>query len=78
MPEQQQYPILSLLKTKLPGFEGKLDQVYWQDPVFRQIAREYSECIRKRESEIAKTSKVYAAYTATIRELKDELLEHLK
>ena len=77
MAEQQQYQILSLLKTKFPGLEGKLDRIYWQDPVFRQVAREYGECIRKQELQIGSTGKP-DIYAETIKELKDELMEHLK
>ena len=77
MVEDTRYEILSLLKTEFPGVEVSLDQIYWQDPLFRQIAREYHECIRKQEREIDASSKLYVSYTDTIRELKEELLEHL-
>lgn len=71
------YEILSMLKAEFPGFEQTLDHIYWQDPLFRQIAREYHECIRKQERVIDASSKLYVSYTDTIRELKEELLEHL-
>ena len=77
MTEDKQYQILSLLMTEFPGFEQRLDHIYWHDPLFRQIAREYHECIRKQEREIDASSKLYVSYTDTIRELKEELLEHL-
>lgn len=78
MAEDAGYEILSMLKTKFSGFEQRLDHIYWQDPLFRQIAREYHECIRKQEREIDASSKLYVSYTDTIMELKDELLEHIK
>jgi hypothetical protein len=77
MTENTRYEILSMLKTEFPGLEHRLDYIYWQDPLFRQIAREYHECIRKQERVIDASSKLYMSYTDTIRELKEELLEHL-
>ena len=77
MTENTRYEILSMLKTKFPGLEHRLDHIYWQDPLFRQIAREYHECIRKQERVIDASSKLYLSYTDTIRELKEELLELL-
>lgn len=77
MAEDTRYEILSLLKTEFPRFEQRLDQIYWQDPLFRQIARDYHECIRKQERVIDASSKLYLSYTDTIRELKEELLELL-
>ena len=74
----RQYNQISLLKAKFPGFGDRIDQLYTQDAVFRQVAREYCECIRKQEAEVSESSRVYAFYTDTIKELKDELLEHLK
>jgi len=77
MDEDTRYGILSLLKTEFPGFEVRLDHIYWQDPLFRQIASEYHECFRKQERVIDATSKLYVSYTDTIRELKEELFEYL-
>jgi hypothetical protein len=76
--DKRQYNQISLLKAKFPGYGNRIDQLYTQDSVFRQVAREYCECVRKQEEEIPETSKVYAFYEDTIRELKEELLEHLK
>lgn len=78
MVENEQYQILSLLKKAFPDFKKRLEQEYWQDPVFRQIAREYHECIRKQNVEMGKEGRTKDIYAATIGELKDELLEHLK
>jgi len=78
MTEYTRYEILSMLKTEFPGLEHRLDYIYWQDSLFRQIAREYHECIRKQERVIDASSKLYMSYTDTIRELKEELLERLK
>jgi hypothetical protein len=78
MSEDQQYPVLSLLKENLRCPAERLEQLYWGDPVFRQIAREYRECFLKQKTEIAINSILYESYTQTIRELEEELLEHLK
>ena len=78
MAEDTRYEILSMLKTEFPGVEISLDQIYWQDPLFRQIAREYHECILKQKYEIGSGDNPYDFYADTITELKDELLEHIK
>ena len=77
MVENKQYQILSLLKTKFPGFESKLERMYRQDAVFRQIASEYHECIKKQEVEIGTKGNIYDFYADTIKELNEEVLVHL-
>lgn len=77
MVENGQYQILSLLKTTFPGFERRLEGMYREDPVFRQIASEYHECVRKQELDIGTTVNIYDFYADTIKELKEELLEQL-
>ena len=77
MAEDTRYQILSMLKAEFPGFEIRLDQIYWQDPLFRQIAREYHECIWKQRSELGAKENSNDVFADTIRELKDELLEHI-
>ena len=76
MAEDRRYKILSLLKTEFPGFEIRLDQIYWKDPVFRQIAREYHECI-KQEAITQEKGRKSEFYTETINELSEELLSYL-
>lgn len=78
MVESSQSQILSLLKIELPGFESKLEQVYREEPVFRQIAREYYECVRKRELDIGTTGDTNDCYADTIKELKEEIQNILK
>ncbi len=77
MAEDNRYQILSLLKREFPGFEMKLDKVYWQDPLFRQIAREFHECIANRDMDLEKKGKTHDIYADTIHELSEELLGHL-
>ena len=73
MSEDKRYQILLLLKTEFPGFEIRLDQIYWQNPVFRQIAREYSECINQ-EAINEEQGRKSEFYKETINELSEELL----
>lgn len=77
MVENKDYQMLSLLKTKFPGFESKLERMYRRDKAFRQIASEYHECIKKQEVEIGTTGNIYDFYADTIRELNEEVLAHL-
>ena len=76
MAEDRRYKILSLLKTEFPGFEIRLDQLYWKDPLFRQIAREYHECIRQ-EAITQEKGRKSEFYKETINELSEELLSYL-
>jgi len=71
------YRMLSLLKAMFPHFEYELEKIYWKDPVFREIAREYIECINKQEMLLKKTGTKLDVYTDTIYELKLELLSYL-
>lgn len=77
MVPEEQYLTLSLLITMFPEFRERIELTYRQDPVFREIAREYHECIRKRDSILKETGEVSEFYTETINELKDELINHL-
>jgi hypothetical protein len=78
MQENEQYRTIRLLKTIFPGFEDMLEQLYWQDPVFREIAMEIRECIEKQEMIYQETGKRSGSYTETINELEEELLVYLK
>ena len=77
MQENEQYRTIRLLKTIFPGFEDMLEQLYRQDPVFREIAMEIWECIEKQEMIYQETGKRPGSYTDTINELKEELLVYL-
>jgi hypothetical protein len=74
---EKHYRMLSILKTMFPQFEYELEKIYWKNAVFREIAREYIECINKQELIIEKTGKKSEVYTDTICELKLELLSYL-
>ena len=74
---EKNYRVLSLLKTMFPKFEYELEKIYWKDAVFREVAREYMECINKQEKILEKTGKKSDVYTDTIIELKLELLSYL-
>ena len=71
------YRILSVLKDMFPQLEYELEKIYWKDAVFREVAREYMECINKQEKILEKTGKKSDVYTDTIIELKLELLSYL-
>ena len=71
------YRILSVLKDMFPQLEYELEKIYWKDAVFREVAREYMECINKQEKILEKTGKKSDVYTDTILELKLELLSYL-
>ena len=60
-----------------PQLEYELEKIYWKDAVFREVAREYMECINKQEKILEKTGKKSDVYTDTILELKLELLSYL-
>ena len=77
MVANEQYLTQSLLKEMFPEFENKIDLLYGQDPVFREIAGEYYECIQRQEMIIEKTGKKSDLYSDTIKELKEELLGYL-
>jgi hypothetical protein len=66
-----------MLKTIFPRFEDELGKIYWKDAVFREIAREYIECINKQEMIMEKTGKKSDVYDDTIKELEVELLSYL-
>jgi hypothetical protein len=76
--DEQQYDQIILLKTKFPGYEDRIENLYSRDRVFRQVVSEYCECVRKQEQEVSEASRVYAFYSDTIRELEEELVERLK
>lgn len=72
------YRFLSMLRTIFPRFEDELGEIYWKDAVFREIAREYIECINKQEMIVEKTGKKSDVYDDTIKELEVELLSYLE
>lgn len=74
---ERNYRVLSLLKARFPQFEYELEKIYWKDAAFREIVREYIECVNKHEMLLEKTGTKLNAYTDTIRELKLELLSYL-
>jgi hypothetical protein len=74
---EKNYRVLSLLKALFPQFKYELERIYWKDAVFREIAREYIECINKQELLLNKTGTKLDMYTRTISELKLELLTYL-
>ena len=74
---EKNYRVLSLLKAMFPQLEYELEKIYWKDPVFREIAREYIECINKQKKLLEKTGTKLNVYTETIYELKLELLSYL-
>jgi hypothetical protein len=74
---EKNYRVLSLLKAMFPKFEYELEKIYWKDAVFREIAREYIECINKQEMLLEETGTKLDVYTDTISELKLELLSYL-
>ena len=77
MSKDKNYLTLSLLKSEFPDFKNSLDHIYDRDPVFREIAAEYKECIDKNESIYKETGKWSDLFTETINELKEELLNYL-
>ena len=74
---EKHYRMLSMLKTMFPQCENELEKIYWRNAVFREVAREYLECINKQEMILEKTGKISDVYADTIKELKVELLSHL-
>ena len=74
---EKHYRMLSMLKTMFPQFEYELEKIYWKDAVFREVAREYMECLNKQEKILEKTGKKSDVYTDTIGELKLELFSYL-
>ena len=77
MVENNKEQTLLLLKKSFPEFEKKLDVIYKQDPLFREIAREYYEIVKKMEMNYLKTGIKFDYYLDTINELKEELLDYL-
>jgi uncharacterized protein YdcH (DUF465 family) len=77
MIEKDQDQTFSMLRKIFPEYENRLEQIYLQDSVFREIAAEIRECTEKQEMIYQKTGKRSCSYTDTIEELKDELLAFL-
>ena len=77
MKEKDQYQTVSLLRKMFPEFEDRLEHLYRQDPVFREIAMEIRECSDKQEMIYKETGRRPDSYTDTINELKEELLVYL-
>lgn len=77
MVENDNEKTLLLLKKSFPEFERKLDGIYRQDPLFREIAREYYEIVKKMEMNYFETGKKFDFYTDTMNELKEELADYL-
>jgi hypothetical protein len=71
------YRRILLLKKMFPEFENKLDYIYRQDPLFREIAKEIYVCISKQEMICKRTGKKSNLFTDTITELKNELLDYM-
>lgn len=74
---EKNYRVLSLLMAMFPQFKYELEKIYWKDAVFREIAREYIECINKQELLLNTTDTKLDMYTRTISELKLEMLSYL-
>ena len=77
MADKDQPLTLLWLQTMFPELESKINLFYNQDPVFREIASEYHECIRQ-EAMLQETGRRTDYYSDTINELKEELLEYLE
>lgn|GEM_PF-6982858 len=77
MKEKDQTRTVSMLRKIFPEYETRLEQIYLQDSVFREIAAEIRECTEKQEMLYQETGKRSRSYTDTIEELKDELLTYL-
>jgi hypothetical protein len=77
MKEKDQTQTVSMLRKIFPEYENKLEQIYLQDSVFREIAAEIRECTEKQEMLYQETGKRSRSFTDTIEELKDELLTYL-
>ena len=77
MKEKDQNQTVLLLTKMFPEFGGRLEQLYRQDPVFREIALEIRECNDKLETIYRETGKRSSSYKDTIDELKHELLAYL-
>jgi hypothetical protein len=69
--------IMKLLKESFPGFAEKLGLIYQSDPLFREIAGEYFEVVKKMKMIYFGTGKKIPSYTDTINELQEELAEYL-
>ena len=78
MEENNRFRILSQLQAAFPEYGKKLAGIYRQDPLFRQIAKEFHECVQKQELEINLGRGRLDIYADTINELKEELLEYLR
>ena len=77
MVENDEEQALLLLKKSFPEFEKKLDAIFDKDPLFREIAREYYEVVKKMEMNYFETGRKFDFYLDTINELKEELLDYL-
>ena len=77
MVENNHYQTLELLKKTFPEFEKQLEEIYRQDSLFKEIAREYYEIVKKIEMNYFETGKKFEVYTDTMNELKEELLDYL-
>jgi len=66
-----------MLRKIFPEYESRLEQIYLQDSLFREIAAEIRECTEKQEMLYQETGKRSCSYTDTINELKEELLVYL-
>lgn len=76
MAEDDQDLTIVLLRRMFPEFESVIHSAFGKDPVFRDIAGEYHECI-KQEKIYRETGNKSDLYTETINELKEELLAYL-
>lgn len=77
MIENRKEQTLLLLKKSFPEFEKKLDAIFGQDPLFREIAKEYYEIVKKMETNYVETGIRFDFYISTTNELKQELLDYL-
>jgi len=76
MADKDQHLTLLWLQTMFPELDYKINLIYSKDPVFREIAYEYFECIRQ-EKIRQESGRNTDFFEETIRELKEELMGHL-
>jgi len=76
MAEDDQDLTIVLLRRMFPEFDSIIHSAFSKDPVFREMAGEYHECIEQ-EKIYRETGNKSDLYTETINELKEELLAYL-
>lgn len=73
----EQGKLLFLLKKDFPEFKNKIDDIYKTKSMFREIANDYYHIVTVLETGNFKPDKKMDMYVATMKELKEELLEYL-